>query len=53
MGIPIREFRARIVQSQVNLTALRWKQGARPDRAQLLLLNDVAHVRQPPKTPWE
>jgi probable phosphoglycerate mutase len=53
LGIPIREFRTRIVQSQVNLTALRWKQGARPEEALLLLLNDVAHVRRPPELPWE
>jgi probable phosphoglycerate mutase len=53
LGIPIREFRLRVVQSQVNLTALQWKDGVGPDRAQLLLLNDVAHVRRPPELPWE
>lgn len=53
LGIPIREFRQRIVQSQVNLTALQWAQGSTPDRARLLLLNDVAHVRKPPLVPWE
>ena len=53
LDIPIAEYRDRVVQSQVNLTALSWKQGARVDEARLLLLNDVAHVRKPPQTPWE
>jgi broad specificity phosphatase PhoE len=53
LRIPIRDYRSRVVQSQVNLTALAWKQGAAPDEARLLLLNDVAHVRQPPQVPWE
>lgn len=53
LGIPVRDFRRRIVQSQVNLTVLRWTSGARPSEAEVLLLNDVAHVRRPPATPWE
>jgi probable phosphoglycerate mutase len=53
LGIPIREFRARVVQAQVNLTALAWPDGVGPDRAQLLLLNDVSHVRRPPNLPWD
>jgi broad specificity phosphatase PhoE len=53
LAIPVGEFRGRIVQSQVNLTALQWAQGARPNEAKLLLLNDVAHVRKPPQVPWE
>jgi broad specificity phosphatase PhoE len=53
LGIPIREFRTRVFQSQVNLTALHWKDAAAPEHAQLLLMNDVAHVRQPPQLPWE
>ena len=53
LGFPIREFRQRLVQSQVNLTALHWAQGSSPDQARLLLLNDVAHVRNPPQVPWE
>jgi broad specificity phosphatase PhoE len=53
LAIPIREFRLRLIQSQVNLTALQWAQGARPNEAKLLLLNDVAHVRKPPHVPWE
>jgi broad specificity phosphatase PhoE len=53
LAIPIREFRLRLIQSQVNLTALQWAQDARPNEAKLLLLNDVAHVRKPPQVPWE
>lgn len=53
LGIPVREFRLRVVQGQVNLTAMEWRDGVGPDRAQLLLLNDVAHVRKPPEPPWE
>jgi broad specificity phosphatase PhoE len=53
LGIPIVEFRERIVQSQVNLTAVQWQQGAAADAGRLLLLNDVSHVRQPPQVPWE
>ena len=53
MGIPVREFRNRIVQGQVNLTVLRWVDGRGVDEAELLLLNDLAHVRRPPQTPWE
>jgi broad specificity phosphatase PhoE len=53
LRIPIRDYRRRVVQSQVNLTALQWRQGGAPEDATLLLLNDVAHVRQPPKMPWE
>jgi broad specificity phosphatase PhoE len=53
LAIPIREFRARIVQSQVNLTALRWADGVGPEGAELLLLNDVSHVRGAGDAPWE
>jgi broad specificity phosphatase PhoE len=53
LSIPIREFRARIVQSQVNLTALQWASGAGPESAELMLLNDVSHVRGPGDAPWE
>ena len=53
LRIPIAQYRARIVQSQVNLTALTWPHGATVDQARLLLLNDVSHVRRPPQVPWE
>ena len=53
LAIPIREYRLRVIQSQVNLTALEWRPGAPIDGATALLLNDVAHVRRPPQTPWD
>ncbi len=53
LGIKLREFRTRIIQSQVNLTALEWPAGAPPEGARLLLSNDVAHVNRPPQLPWE
>jgi len=52
LAMPISEYRTRVVQSQVNLTVLEWAPGAPVDGAQLLLLNDVGHVRRPPETPW-
>ena len=53
LAIPIREYRLRIVQSQVNLTTLAWEPGAAIDRASLRLLNDVAHVSGPDEAPWD
>lgn len=53
LGIAIREFRLRLQQSQANLTALRFEHGSGPGDARLILLNDLAHLRRPPKTPWE
>jgi broad specificity phosphatase PhoE len=53
LGIAVREFRMRLQQSQANLTALRFEHGSGPGDARLILLNDLAHLRRPPKTPWE
>jgi probable phosphoglycerate mutase len=53
LGIPIRDYRRRIVQGQANLTALEWAAEARVDEAKALLINDLAHVRPPPAAPWE
>lgn len=53
LGIPIRDYRRRVVQGQANLTALEWAAGASVDAAKALLVNDLAHVRQPPAAPWE
>ena len=53
LGLPLREYRRRIVQGQVNLTALEWAADAPPHAAKALLLNDLAHVRRPPAAPWE
>ena len=53
LGIEVREFRLRLQQSQANVTALRFEHGSGPGDARLILLNDLAHLRRPPKTPWE
>jgi broad specificity phosphatase PhoE len=53
LGIAVREFRLRLQQSQANLTALRFEHGSGPGDARLILLNDLAHLRRPPKTPGE
>ena len=52
MGLPIREYRQRLVQGQANLTVLRFEHGDGPSDARLVLLNDLAHLRAG-KTPWQ
>jgi broad specificity phosphatase PhoE len=52
LGLPIREFRERFTQDQVNVTVLRFELGDGPSDARLLLLNDVEHVRADGATPW-
>jgi broad specificity phosphatase PhoE len=53
LDVPVREFRLRLQQGQVNLTALRFEHGVGPSDARLLLLNDLAHVRPPGTPAWE
>jgi broad specificity phosphatase PhoE len=53
LDLPIREFRLRFQQGQVNITALRFEHGVGPTDARLLLLNDLEHVRPPDAVPWE
>jgi probable phosphoglycerate mutase len=53
LDIPVREFRLRFQQGQVNLSALRFEHGVGPSDARLVLLNDLAHVRPADATPWE
>jgi broad specificity phosphatase PhoE len=53
LDIPVREFRLRLQQGQVNLTALRFEHGVGPSDARLVLLNDLAHIRPADTTPWE
>lgn len=53
LGVPVGEYRRQFGQGQVNVTAFEW-----PDDdlaingAKTLVLNDLAHVRRPPETPW-
>jgi broad specificity phosphatase PhoE len=53
LDLPVREFRLRFQQGQVNLTVLRFEHGMGPSDARLILLNDLAHVRSADMTPWE
>jgi ribonuclease H / adenosylcobalamin/alpha-ribazole phosphatase len=53
LDLPVREFRQRFSQGQVNLTVLRFEHGDGPADARLVLANDLAHVRPPGATPWE
>jgi len=53
LGIPVRDFRRRVVQGQVNITALRYQDRFGPADAQLILFNDLEHVRRSPLAPWE
>lgn len=53
LGVPVRDYRRRFSQSQVNLTALRYADAAAADAARLLVLNDLGHVHDPGWAPWE
>jgi probable phosphoglycerate mutase len=52
LGIPVRDYRRRFIQDQTNLTVLRYELEEGPDGAQLVLLNDVSHLRGPGEAPW-
>jgi probable phosphoglycerate mutase len=52
LGIPVRAYRRRFVQGNANLTVLRYEPGDGPDGAQLILANDVGHLRSPGEAPW-
>ncbi len=52
LGIPVRDYRRRFVQDNANLTVLRYEQGDGPDGAQLILADDVSHLRPTGEAPW-
>ena len=52
LGSPIRDYRRRFVVDRAALTVLRYERGDGPDGAQLVLANDVAHLRAPGQAPW-
>lgn len=52
MGVPVSDYRRRFVQDRANLTVLRYEYGDHPDGAQMILANDVTHLRQPGEAPW-
>jgi broad specificity phosphatase PhoE len=53
MEVPVREYRRRFTQAQVNVTALRYRDGAAAGQARLLVLNDLGHIRASDQAPWE
>jgi broad specificity phosphatase PhoE len=52
LGVPVMDYRRRFIQDRTNLTALRYELGDGPDGAQLVLANDVAHLRARGEPPW-
>jgi broad specificity phosphatase PhoE len=52
LGIPARDYRRRFIQDNANLTVLRYEPGDGPDGAQLILANDVSHLRGGGEAPW-
>jgi broad specificity phosphatase PhoE len=52
LGTDLRDYRKRFVQSQANLTVLRWEPGDGPEDAKLLVANDLGHLRRPDELPW-
>ncbi len=52
LGVPVRDYRRRFTQDRTNLTVLRYEHGDGPDGAQLILANDVSHLRAPGEAPW-
>lgn len=52
LGLPVRDYRRRFIQDNANLTVLRFEPDDAPDGAQLILANDVAHLRRPGEAPW-
>ncbi len=51
-GAPVRHFRRLFSQDQANLTVLRYGPGSEPQEAQIVVLNDIAHLRRPGDVPW-
>jgi broad specificity phosphatase PhoE len=52
LGIPVKDYRRRFVQDRANLSVLRYEDGDTPDGAQLVLGNDIAHLRVRGEAPW-
>ncbi len=52
LGTPIADYRRRYIQDRAGLSVLRYEQGDGPDGGQLVLLNDVSHLRAKGEAPW-
>ena len=53
LGTDVRDYRKRFVQSQANLTVLRWEATDGPEDAKLLVANDLGHLHRADQPPWE
>ena len=53
LGTDVRDYRKRFVQSQANLTVLRWEATDGPEDAKLIVANDLGHLHRPDRPPWE
>jgi broad specificity phosphatase PhoE len=53
LGTDVRDYRKRFVQSQANLTVLRWEATDGAEDAKLLVANDVGHLHRANGLPWE
>jgi probable phosphoglycerate mutase len=52
LGLPVRDYRRRFIQDRANLTVLRYEPDDTTDGAQLVLANDVGHLRARGEAPW-
>jgi broad specificity phosphatase PhoE len=52
LGVPVCDYRRRFIQDRTNLTVLRYERGDTSGGAQLILANDVGHLRGPGEAPW-
>jgi len=52
LGVPVRDYRRRFIQDRAGLSVLRYEADDAPDGAQLVLANDVGHLRHPGEAPW-
>jgi probable phosphoglycerate mutase len=52
LNVPIRDFRRRFVIDRAGLSVIRYESGDGPADGQLILANDVSHLRRPGETPW-
>jgi broad specificity phosphatase PhoE len=52
LGMPVQDYRRRFLQDRTNLTVLRYEHDDTPDGAQLVLGNDVGHLRAAGEAPW-
>jgi hypothetical protein len=52
LDVPVRDYRRRFVMDRASLSLLRYEPGDAQEGAQLILANDVGHLRAPGQVPW-